>query len=486
MSAAAYGNCTAARAGPALSELREEFRAKFGGLYIGYTINWLKQESLRFGGSEHVACYAPTCSGKGVGLVIPNYLLFEGSIVVLDVKKENYAASAGARKLASHKVFLFDPLDPEGRTARYNPLSYVRRGTLDAFEDIQRIAQMIFPDVQGEQAFWQDSARSAFIGATAFVAETPELPLTIGEVLRLLTRHDGPKYMFGHVEARRIARRLYTEATVSALTDYLKGSADLVNSVRKTITARLSLWFNPRIDAATSASDFDLRALRHTLHAIYVGVTPDNVARLRLLLSLFFQQLVDLTVRTLPQFDPKAKHQVLVLLDEFSVLGPMPVLADAFAFVAGYGMRLMLIMQSKAQIRDPALYGPAKAAAMLDNCGAEVVFGTKDLGLMKELSERLGYDTVEAHSRSGPRFWRMFRGTRLNETASDQRRALLLPQEIRRLRSREMIVIRPGMFPIRARRIRYWKELMFSRLVLPPPEVTAIDIPVRMSGGSHR
>ena len=188
-------------------------------------------------------------------------------------------------------------------------------------------------------------------------------------------------------------------------------------------------------------------------------------------------------MRTLPQFDPKAKHQVLMLLDEFPLLGPMPVLADAFAFVAGYGMRLMLVMQSKAQLRDPALYGPDKAAAILDNCGAEVIFGTKDLGLAKELSERLGFDTVEAYSRSGPRFWRMFRGGRLNVTASDQRRALLLPQEIMRLRPQEMVVIRPGLFPIRARRIRYYRERLFSRLVLPPPDVDAIDIPVRLDKG---
>ena len=112
------------------------------------------------------------------------------------------------------------------------------------------------------------------------------------------------------------------------------------------------------------------------------------------LLASVFGKPVDLTVRTLPQFDPKAKHQVLMLLDEFPLLGPMPVLADAFAFVAGYGMRLMLVMQSKAQLRDPALYGPDKAAAILDNCGAEVIFGTKDLGLAKEMSERLVFDTV--------------------------------------------------------------------------------------------
>ena len=464
----------------ASADLRQDFRARFGGLYVGYTG---ARNYLRFGGPEHVACYAPTRSGKGVGLVVPNCLLYEGSLVCLDMKKSNFAASAGARAAAGQRVFLFDPLAADSCTARYNPLSYVRRNNLDAFEDIQRIAQMIFPHVAGDQAFWTDSARSAFVGATAFLAETPELPLTIGQVLRLLSSVDGAASMIERIEARRAARDPYTEATVKALEDYLKGSADLVNSIRKTITAKLSLWFNPRIDAATSESDFDLREVRNSLHAIYVGITPDNIKRLQPLLALFFQQLIDLNIRTLPQLDKNAKHQVLVLLDEFTAIGPMPVLADAFAFVAEYNIRLLLVMQSKAQLRDRDMYGPDKAAAILDNCGVEVVFGTKDLQLCKELSERLGYDTVEATSRSGPRFWRIFRGKNLNLTESDQRRALLLPQEIMRLKPRDAIIVRPGMYPIRCKRIRYYKDRTFTQYLFRPPVVEPIEIIVRMDQG---
>jgi type IV secretion system protein VirD4 len=456
------------------------FYSKFAGLYVGQD---RKGEYLRYGGPEHVACYAPTRSGKGVGLVIPNCLLYESTLVCLDVKKENWAATAGIRQAAGQKVFLFDPLAPDGRTARYNPFTYVRRGTIDAFEDIQRIAQMIFPHVSGDQAFWTDSARSAFTGAAGFLAETPEMPLTIGEVLRLLSSADGAQAMLERIEARRQAGKPYTEATVKALEDYLKGSADLVNSIRKTITAKLSLWFNPRIDAATAESDFDLRDLRKSLHAIYIGVTPDNIARLRPLLALFFQQLVDLTVRTLPQHDPDAKHQVLLLLDEFPLLGPMPVLADAFAYVAGYNIRIMLIMQSKAQLRDRDLYGPDKAEAILDNCGLEVVFGTKDLKLTEELSARLGYDTVEAASRSGPRFWRILRRDKLNVTQTDQRRALLLPQEIQRLDPTDAILIRPGMYPISAKRIRYYLDKNFARLLRPTPTVNPIEVNVRLDQG---
>ena len=123
--------------------------SKSRGLYVGQDRS---HRYLRFGGPEHVACYAPTRSGKGVGLVIPNCLLYEATLVCLDVKKENWAATAGIRAVAGQKVFLFDPLAPDGRTARYNPFTYVRRGTIDAFEDIQRIAQMVFPARLGRPA----------------------------------------------------------------------------------------------------------------------------------------------------------------------------------------------------------------------------------------------------------------------------------------------------------------------------------------------
>lgn len=464
--------------------LREAMKAGLYGAFRGlYVARDARGRYLRFSGPEHVACYAPTRSGKGVGLVIPNCMLWDGTLICLDVKKENWAATAGIRAEAGQKVFLFDPLAPDGRTARYNPFTYVRRGTIDAFDDIQRIAQMVFPHAAGDQQFWTDAARSAFVGAAAFLAETPEMPLTFGEVLRLLSSSDGPRVMNEHITARRLAGRPYTEATVKALEDYLKGSADLVNSIRKTVTARLSLWFNPRIDAATSESDFDLRELRHSLHAIYLGVTPDNIARLRPLLALFFQQFVDLAVRVLPQHDPSAKHGVLLLLDEFPLLGPMPMLADAFAYLAGYDIRMMLVMQSKAQLRDRDLYGPDKATAILENCGLEVVFGTKDLKLSEELSARLGYDTVEGASRSGPRFWRALRRDRLNLTQTDQRRALLLPQEVTRLGPTEVILLRPGTYPVRAWRIRYYEEKLFASLRRQPPVVPPIDVHVRMDTG---
>ena len=109
------------------------------------------------------------------------------SVVVLDIKKENSDKSAGFRAAHGQEVHLFDPFDANGRTARYNPLSYVRSDQADLYDDLQRIAVMLFPAESRGDPFWTEAARSAFIAIGGYIAETPDLPFTIGEILRQLT-----------------------------------------------------------------------------------------------------------------------------------------------------------------------------------------------------------------------------------------------------------------------------------------------------------
>src|SRR3546814_11970137 len=93
------------------------------------------------------------------------------SVGVLDVKRENWSTSAGYRQRAGQSVYLFDPLDPEGRTARYNPLAHIRRadGT-EVVNELQKIAVMLFPAPERSDRFWAEAARAAFIGVGALVA----------------------------------------------------------------------------------------------------------------------------------------------------------------------------------------------------------------------------------------------------------------------------------------------------------------------------
>ena len=155
---------------------------------------------MRFGGPEHVLLEAPTRAGKGVGVIIPNLLDWPDSLVVLDIKQENYDNTAGYRlKVLGQRVVLFNPLDPKGNTARYNPLSYInRQDPVEVINELQKIGMMLFPDPVSGDNFWAESARTAFLGVAAYVAATAEdagdaLPFTMGEVYRQFAAGDAAK-----------------------------------------------------------------------------------------------------------------------------------------------------------------------------------------------------------------------------------------------------------------------------------------------------
>ncbi|WP_202820150.1 type IV secretory system conjugative DNA transfer family protein, partial [Escherichia coli] len=135
-------------------------------------------------------------------------------------------------------------------------------------------------------------------------------------------------------------------------------SANTFTSTRQSVTAKINLWLNPYVDAATAVSDFDLRAFRDQRISPYLGVSPDDLDRVAPIYGLLFQQLIDLNVRELPSGN---KHQVrlLLLLDEFSRLGRASVIANGFSYVAGYGIRLLPVIQSGAQLEN--VYGPKVA-----------------------------------------------------------------------------------------------------------------------------
>jgi type IV secretion system protein VirD4 len=433
---------------------------------------------LAYGGAEHVMLYAPTRTGKGVGVVIPNLLNWPDSVVVLDVKSENWLASAGFRAAHGQQVLLFDPLDPEGRTARFNPLGHVDRNDPDAvMDELQKLSVMLFPAPPNADPFWAEAARTGFIGVGAYVAETPASHFSLGTIYRELTSGE-PRSRLGAVIADRAkAGRPLPAGAASALADFCSASDNTFASIKQTITSRMNLWLSPRIRAATDVSDFDLRDLRDKRMSLYLAVSPDNLARVAPLYSLLLQQLVDLNVRELPSTN---RHDVpvLVLLDEFARLGHASVIAHAFSFVAGYGLRLLPVLQSPAQLR--AEYGADLAEEIMANCGIEIAFAPKELKVAQDLSERLGYWTYSGRSMSRPTL--LSRGSR-STTESDQRRALMMPQELIQLPASKLIALRAGLPPVKADKIVYWRERAFTKRLLPAPAVP-VHAGFGVAGGS--
>ena len=443
----------------------------------GIILGRVGRRCLMLSGQQGVALAAPPRAGKGTGVVIPNLLNWPGSLICVDIKKENWTLTAGFRAASAQSCFLFDPFSEDGKTARWNPFHYVSEDSVKRVNDVQRIAEMLFPDPTNTDPFWSASARTVFLGIALYLFETPSLPKTIGEVLRQGMASEGEG--FAHhwkrvLEGRNSGRYPLTPQCTRALCDLIDLAPGTESSIRKTFTSRLDLWINPILDAATSGNDFDLRDLRRKPLSIYVGVNPDDLHRLRPVLSLFFQQAIGLQTRALPEHDPTLKHQVLILLDEFTALGKIPIIAEAVSYLPGYNVRVLLVIQTPAQLRE--VYGPNGSETMLKSLAARIVFTPKDMADAREISEELGNTTVKVKTYSRPQW--SGRGKRENTVnESEQRRPLLLPQEVMAMGKDQALVFYEGLPAIRCQKIRYFKDRRFTTRLHPPPQVPPLGPP---------
>jgi type IV secretion system protein VirD4 len=443
----------------------------------GIILGRLGNRCLMLPGQQGVALAAPPRAGKGTGVVVPNLLNWPDSLICIDIKRENWTLTAGFRKAAGQACYLFDPFAEDGATARWNPFFYVSADPLRRVNDLQRIAEMLYPDPPNVDPFWTASARSLFLGIALYLFETPSMVKTIGEVLRQGMASDDEGFG-AHwkrvIEGRNSGKYPLSPQCVRALYDVIDLAPVTASSIRKTFTSRLDLWLNPILDAATSGNDFDLRELRREATSIYVGVNPDDLHRLRPVLSLFFQQAIGLQTRALPEHDPSLKLQVLMMLDEFTALGRIPIIAEAVSYLPGYNVRVVLVIQTPAQLRE--VYGANGAETMLKTLAARIVFAPKDFADAREISDELGFTTVKVKSLSKPVFdFSDTKGRRQRSVnVSEQRRALLLPQEVKELGTEEAIIFYEGLRPIRCRKIRYFEDARFRARLLPPPVVRGI------------
>jgi type IV secretion system protein VirD4 len=460
----------------------------------GIIVGKWRNRYLMFDGFQFVLLSAPTRSGKGVGVVIPNLLNWPESVVVQDIKLENYRLTAGFREKHGQECYLFNPFAEDKRTARYNPLEYVRDAEFRV-GDLIAIGETLFPSGggKGEDAFFNDQARNLFVGLGLYLCETPELPRTIGEMLRqssgkgmpLKTHLEGILNARNYIlddEGNRVGERQWQEgdaglpplssACADSLNRFLSITGNTASSVIASFNAPLGIWQNPIVDAATSANDFDLRSIRKRRMSIYVGITPDHLNEAGRLLNLFWSQLVNLNTKELPQDNPVLKYQCLLLMDEFTAPGRIGIVAKSVAYMAGYGLRLLTIIQSQSQLE--GVYGREDARTLVTNHALQILYAPREQRDANEYSEILGYETVQGKSTSRSIGGRSGGGR--NESTSDQRRALMLPQEIKEIGQWKEIVILEGSKPIFCDKVKYFDDPVFMTRLLPAPEIPLLDM----------
>ena len=478
-------------------EIRQAGLVQDDGILIGKH----KGDILHFPGQQFVILAAPTRSGKGVGVVIPNLLTYRGSVVVLDIKQENYTITAGYRqRVLKQETWLFNPFaedrDPETgrpapRTHRYNPLSSITDGVFRV-GDILAIGNAIWP-TGGKDAFWNDNARNLFLAIVLFLCELrdrgqkeeglPDYPVTMGEVLRQSSgRGSGQtvkKYLQGLIETYP----WLSGECLDAMANFLSASDDVLASILSTFNAPLTIWRNPVVDAATSQNDFDLADVRTRPMSVYIGITPDHLEDAKLLVNLVFSQLVNLNTKQLPQDNPaRYRYPCLLLMDEFTAIGKVNILAKAVSYIAGYNLRLLPIIQSLSQLE--SVYGKEDARTFLTNHALQILFAPREQKDANEYSEMLGTFTEKGISESRSKQILDPKGS--SESISDQKRALMMPQELKELGQWKEIILLENTKPILCDKIRYYDDPVFTARVMQPPVLPPMDLDLFIAQSQKR
>ncbi len=432
----------------------------------GVVLGKLGADYLRHEGPEHVLCFAPTRSGKGVGLVVPTLLTWPGSSIVHDIKGENWELTSGFRSRHG-RVLLFDPTN--AASAAYNPLLEVRRGEWEV-RDVQNIADVLV-DPEGaleRRNHWEKTSHALLVGAILHVLYAGQ-DKTLAGVAAFLS---DPKQPIDTTLRTMMTTAHLGEAGVhpviaSAARELLNKSENERSGVLSTAMSFLGLYRDPVVAQVTRRCDWRIRDLVENERptTLYLVVPPSDISRTKPLVRLVLNQIGR---RLTEELHAKGRrHRLLLMLDEFPALGRLDFFESALAFMAGYGLKSFLIAQSLNQIEKA--YGPNNA--ILDNCHVRVCFATNDERTAKRVSDALGTATEirDARNYAGHRLspWLGHLMVSRQETA----RPLLTPGEVMQLPATDELVLVSGCPPIRARKARYYEDRQLTERLLPPPEL---------------
>lgn len=419
---------------------------------------------LRHDGAEHVLCFAPTRSGKGVGLVVPTLLTWPGSAMVHDIKGENWELTAGFR--ARHgRVLLFDPTNPN--SAAYNPLLEVRKGEWEV-RDVQNVADVLV-DPEGsleKRNHWEKTSHSLLVGAILHVLYA-EKDKTLAGVAAFLSDPRRPieSTLAAMMTTQHLREKGPHPVIASAARELLNKSDNERSGVLSTAMSFLGLYRDPVVATVTCRCDWRIAdiVVGELPATLYLVVPPSDISRTKPLVRLVLNQIgrrltEDLHAR-------ERRHRMLMMLDEFPALGRLDFFESALAFMAGYGIKAFLIAQSLNQIEKA--YGPNNS--ILDNCHVRVSFATNDERTAKRVSDSLGTATEmrAMQNYAGHRLapWLSHLMVSRSETA----RPLLTPGEVMQLPPDDEIVMVAGIPPIRTKKARYYEDARLKARILSAP-----------------
>jgi len=473
---------------------------------------------LRHDGPEHVLAFAPTRSGKGVGLVLPTLLSWKDSALVLDIKGENYALTAGWRAAQGQRIYRFDPAADRG-SVKYNPLAEVRIGTDHEIADCQNIAIMIIdPDGTGLKDFWMQEGYgwlgTAILHVLYRIKRQEQRTATLADVRAFMSIGDDEEPNPISEEAvAAVAKAAFNDQEDDSFDRLLKDmesyehGRDVVNDevrlgaarmrkrssnersgVHSTGTSQLALYSDPIVARNISESDFRITDLMNGEKpaTLYIVIPPSDIARLRPLVRILLNQfLTRLTSHMAFEGGRSVKHyqhRMLLMLDEFTSVGKLEIFEKAIAFMAGYGLKAFVIVQDLTQLQKT--YG--REQSIVSNCHVRIAYAPNTMETARVLSDMAGKTTLVQKKTSASRTTGRV-GTNYSETLSEVARPLLTPDECMSLpgiqtgaggkvtRAGDMLIFVAGRPAIYGRQVLYFQnEEMQARAKIPIASSTSI------------
>lgn len=339
----------------------------------------------------HFMTFAPTGSGKGVSAVIPNLLHYDGPVIVIDPKGENYAVTHRRRREMGHQIVCLDPfdvIDDKEPNASLNPLDLIDGDAESAAEDARMLAEALsYQTFQTHDPFWHVRGKQLLAGLLLHVANArPPVLRNLGEIHYMLNQSE-EDFQFTLKEMSK-SRLQAVRQTVSILSHSAEKMAASILAMTQT---NLGFLNGARVQTATQETDFDLDAVtRGDPLSIYLLIPPEKLESHAALLRIWISCLIKLILRRRSQVPKKT----LFILDEAAQLGYFPPLRQAITLLRGYGLQTWSFWQDLSQLK--RLY-PDDWETMYNNCRAHQYFGITTPLLADQIAQltlKHGYSEV--------------------------------------------------------------------------------------------
>lgn len=450
-----------------------------------------KVELLRDGMNTHLFAFCPTRSGKGVGMVLPTLLTWPNSVMVNDPKGEAYALTAGFRSTAGQDIIKFEPACTDGTGARWNPLDEIRIFTLRDVADAQMIMSMACdPKGEGLDDYF-DKAGYEFLTAVAlhvrYIGQEGSLagaanflgdPAWDSDKQMYTTMIDAihdPEGKMNWKDSFGKPTKTHPMIANAAKTMLNKEDKDR-SGVLSTAKSLLSLYLDPIVAMNTCCSDFLVRDLMigEKPVSLYYVVSPADMERLVPLTRLFYALFIRRNAADMEFKDGRSvanyTHSLLMIIDEASSLRKLPILQEALGYVAGYGIRLFMLVQDITQVEE--LYGDKQSF----DSGAEtrIVYAPNKIETAEKLARMSGKTTVTEQNASNSRDLIGIKAGSVSISTSKTARDLLTADEFMVLHDQDVVVFIKGQPPIYGRKAFYYENpVLLARASIKPPAVSA-------------